>query len=218
MYNNIDTIITLANMLSKTLGKFMQITVSDTKNYILVENVIENEAVVGEALCDNERFFIENPEISQLPFVTNYKSLSHDMTKLRSSTFFYKDEEGTIEYLLSITTNVDEFLYVREILDVFTNGSPTPVINSQESRPSSIDSIPKLNMSIHDILDSVIIEGQKRYGTVVKRMTKMEKQSLIREMHSRGAFLIKGAVTETAVKLSYSEATIYRFLQKLEEE
>lgn len=218
MYTNISTIITLANMLSKTLGKFMQITVSDTKKYILVENVIENEAVVGNTICDNERFFLEDPEICQLPFVTNYKSLSHNMIKLRSSTFFFKNEEGTIEYLLSITTNVDEFLYIREILDVFTNGSSAPVINSQESNSSAIDRIPKLNMSIHDILDSIIAEGQKRYGTVVKRMTKLEKQSLIRELHSRGAFLIKGAVTETAIKLNYSEATIYRFLQKLEEE
>lgn len=218
MNNNIETIITLANMLSKTLGKFMQITVSDTQNYIFAENVIENEAVVGEAISDNERFFLKDPEISQLPFVANYKSLSHNMIKLRSSTLFFKDEEGTIEYLISITTNVDEFLYVREILDVFTNGSPAPRLNSDESRSSAIDSIPKLNMSIHDILDSIIVEGQKRYGTVVKRMTKIEKQSLIRELHSRGAFLIKGAVTETATKLNYSEATIYRFLQKLEEE
>jgi len=216
MYNNIKTIITLANMLSKTLGNFMQITVSDTQNYLFVENVIENEAVVGEAICDNERYFLEDAEIRQLPFVTNYKSLSHNMIKLRSSTFFYKDEKGTIEYLLSITTNVDQFIYVREILDVFTNGSPTPSVPTSKS--PVIDRIPKLNLSIHDIIDSTIAEGQRRYGTVLLRMTKLEKQSLIREMHSRGAFLIKGSVTEIATKLNYSEATIYRFLQKLEEE
>lgn len=218
MYNNIETILTLAKMLSKTLGKFMQITVSDTQKYIFAENVIENEAVVGEAICDNEQHFLEDFEISQLPFVANYKSLSHNMIKLRSSTFFFKDEQGKIEYMLSITTNVDEFLYVREILDIFTNGSPSPAITEHASKSPAIDQIPKLNLSIHDIIDLVITEGQKRYGTVVSRMTKLEKQSLIREMHSRGVFLIKGSVTETATKLNYSEATIYRYLQKLEEE
>ncbi|GKX28339.1 hypothetical protein SH1V18_08190 [Vallitalea longa] len=219
MYNNIETILTLANMLSKTLGKFMQITVNDTKKYIFAENVIENEAVVGEAICDNEQYFLENNEIRQLPFVANYKSLSHNMIKLRSSTIFFKDEEGNIEYMLSITTNVDKFLYVREILDIFTNGNPSPAITEEDSSKSqSIDRVPKLNLSISDIIDLVISEGQERYGTVVSRMTKLEKQSLIRELHSRGAFLIKGAVTETATKLNYSEATIYRYLQKLEEE
>lgn len=218
MYNNIETILTLAKMLSKTLGKFMQITVSDTQQYIFAENVIENEAVVGEAICDNEQYFLEDLEISQLPFVANYKSLSHNMIKLRSSTFFFKDEQGKIEYMLSITTNVDEFLYVREILDIFTNGNPSPAITTPASKSPAVDRIPKLNLSIHDIIDLVIAEGQKRYDTVVNRMTKMEKQSLISELYSRGVFLIKGAVTETATKLNYSEATIYRYLQKLEEE
>lgn len=211
MYHNIENIITLANMLSKTLGKLMQITVSDTEKYLFAENVIGDEAVVGQAISDNEKFFIQDSDLKQLPFVVNYKSLSHDLNKLRSSTYFYKDEQGNIEYMLSITTNVDEFLYIREILDVFTNGSPAPSINTP-----AIDNIPKLNMSMHDLIDTVIAEGQKRYGTVVKRMTKMEKQSLIREMHSRGAFLIKGAVNEAATKLNYSEATVYRYLQKLE--
>ncbi|MCD6323091.1 MAG: helix-turn-helix domain-containing protein [Clostridiales bacterium] len=211
MYHNIENILILANMLSKTLGKFMQVTVSDTQAYLFAENVIGNEAVVGQAISDNEKYFLDDPDLKQLPFVVNYKSLSHEMNKLRSSTYFFKNEEGNIEYLLSLTTNVDEFVYVREILDVFTNGSLTPAIKSSE-----IDHIPKLNLSIHALIDTVISEGQKRYSTVVKRMTKMEKQSLIREMYSRGAFLIKGAVNEVATKLDYSEATIYRYLQKLE--
>lgn len=210
MYHNFKNILTLANMLSKTLGKIMQITVSDTQKYLFAENVIGNEAVVGQNISDNEKFFLEDEDLRQLPFVVNYKSLSHELNKLRSSTYFFKNEDGDIEYMLSITTNVDEFIYVRDILNVFTNGSPAP------TNSPSVDRIPKLNLSIHDLIDTVISEGQKRYATIVKRMTKMEKQSLIREMHSRGAFLIKGSVNEVAVKLDYSEATVYRYLQKLE--
>ena len=211
MYHKIENILILANMLSKTLGRFMQITVSDTQTYLFAENVIGNEAVVGQDISDNEKYFLDDKDLKQLPFVVNYKSLSHEMNKLRSSTYFFKDEEGNIEYLLSLTTNVDEFIHIREIMDIFTNGKLAPVRKSLE-----IDHIPKLNLSIHDLIDTVITEGQKRYSTTVKRMTKMEKQSLIREMRSRGAFLIKGAVNEVATKLDYSEATIYRYLQKLE--
>lgn len=211
MYHNIETIISLANMLSKTLGKFMQITVSDTEKYLFVEGAIDDDTAVGHEISDNEKYFIQDPELRQLPFIINYKSLSQNLNKLRSSTYFFKDEDGHIEYMLGITTNVDEFLYVREILDVFTNGSPSPSVTTPK-----VDQIPKLNLSIHDLIDNVIVEGQDRFGTTVKRMTKSEKQSLIREMHSRGAFLIKGAVTEAAEKLNYSETTIYRYLQKLE--
>jgi len=210
MYSNINDILIIANMLSKTLGKFTQITVSDTQKYIFAENIIENEAVVGKEISDNEKYFLSDSDLSQLPFVVNYKSLSANLRKLRSSTLFFKDTDGHIEYMLSITTNVDELLHVREILDVYVNGSPAATSST------AVDSIPKLNLSIHDIIDNVIAEGQKRYDTVVQRMTKSEKESLIHEMHSRGAFLIKGAVPEVAAKLNYSEATIYRYLQKLE--
>ena len=218
MHNNLDTIIKFASMLSKTFGKLIQITVSDKEKYIFVENVIENEAFVGGTISDNERYFLEDPEISKLPFIANYKSLSHNMTKLRSSTFFFKDEKSNIEYLLSITTNVDDLIQVRGIFDIFINGHPTPTDEMSKYKSPNIDGLPKLNLSITEIIEAVVQEGQKRFGTIVKRMTRKEKESLIREIHSRGLFLIKGAVTETADKLNYSEATIYRYLQKLEEE
>ncbi len=218
MHNNLDTIIKFASMLSKTFGKLIQITVSDKEKYIFVENVIENEAFVGGTISDNERYFLEDPEISKLPFIANYKSLSHNMTKLRSSTFFFKDEKSNIEYLLSITTNVDDLIQVRGIFDIFINGHPTPTDEMSKYKSPNIDGVPKLNLSITEIIEAVVQEGQKRFGTIVKRMTRKEKESLIREIHSRGLFLIKGAVTETADKLNYSEATIYRYLQKLEEE
>lgn len=198
-------------MLSKTLGSLMQITISDTKAYLFVENVIDNGATVGEAIGDNEKFFIETPELYQLPFVVNYKSLSNNIKKLRSSTYFFKDENGIVEYILTITTSVDEFIYIRNILDIFTNGSAVSDITT-----NAVDHIPKLNMSMHYLIDDVIDEGQKKYGTTVNRMTKMEKEGLIREMQSRGTFLVKGTIPEVATKLSYSETSIYRYLQTLE--
>lgn len=218
MDNNIKTIISFANMLSKTFGKFMQITISDTQKRIFVDNVIENEAFVGGALSDNERFFLENTEIKKLPFIANYKSVSTKMTKLRSSTFFFKDKKGNIEYLFTITTNVDDFMYLRGVFDIFINGCQSSASVEEEIETAAIDNVPKLNLSINEIVDTVVNEGEKRYGAIVKRMTRKEKESIIREIHSRGIFLIKGAVTETAEKLNYSEATIYRYLQKLEGE
>jgi len=135
------------------------------------------------------------------------------MKKLRSSTFFYKDDQGRIEYLLSITTQVDEFLYLRDVIDTFVNGNRlSPALETDK-----IDQTPKLDLSARDLIDAVIVEGQKRYNTTVERMTKLEKQSLIREMRSRGVFLIKGAVNEAARKLDYSETTVYRYLQKLDQ-
>ncbi|MBE0601927.1 MAG: helix-turn-helix domain-containing protein [Firmicutes bacterium] len=212
--HNQDEIITLANMLSKNFGTWVQITVSDTDKYLFVDGAMDASIAVGNLISDSERYFIEHQEIANLPFVVNYKSLSKEMSKLRSSTYFYKDKNGGIEYLLSLTVNVNEFLHVRDIIDMFVNGSK----QAFASETAEIDQIPKIDLSAHDLIDAVIAEGQKRYGITAERMTKLEKQSIIREMHSRGVFLIKGAVTEAAAKINYSETTIYRYLQKLDKD
>lgn len=208
----LDEIISLASMLSKTLGKMALITVSDREKHLYVDGAVDTGVEAGAPLSSNERYFIDHEEIGSLPFVVNYKSLTQDLQKLRSSTFFYKDGEGRIEYMLSVTIKVDEFLYLRDVMNMFVNGSPHQSLVETDR----IDEVAKLDISAHELIEAVVFEGQKRYNVNVERMNKLEKQSLIREMRSRGVFLIKGAVTEAAKRLGYSETTVYRYLQKLE--
>ncbi|NMD37613.1 MAG: hypothetical protein GYA87_02900 [Christensenellaceae bacterium] len=207
-------ILSFADMLSKTLGEIAQITVSYNKKYLYINNPIDEMFKVGNKISDDEMFFLENEQMQRLPFIVNYKSLSPNMQKLRSSTFFFKDDKNKIEYMLSISFIVDKFIDVRSFVEYFINGSPS--INNTKH---NIDSIPKINtvdVHVEKLIENVIIEGEKKHGTTVKRMTKFEKQSLIREMHSRGIFLIKGSVAIAAEKLLYSETTIYRYIKKLE--
>lgn len=208
-------LLSFADMISKTLGDIAQITVSHNKKYIYVDNAIDDTYQVGKPISDDELFFLENEQIQTLPYVVNYKSLSKTLKKLRSSTFLFKNSENQIEYLLSITITVDRFIEVRNLLEIFVNGSYATITSSTQQ----INSIPKITSSeldIEKLIDDVISEGENKHATSVKRMTKFEKQSLIREMHSRGIFLIKGAVPIVAEKLLYSETTIYRYIKKLD--
>ncbi len=214
MFNE-KQLLLFADMLSKTLGDIAQITVSFQKHYIYVDNAIDESYQVGKPISDDELFFLENEQIQSLPYVVNYKSLSKDLKKLRSSTFLYKNEENEILYMLSVTMVVDSFIEVRNLIETFINGS-----YASKNSKLQVDSIPKISTSeldVEKLIENVITEGEKRFVTTVKRMTKYEKQSLIREMHSRGIFLIKGAVSIVAEQLSYSETTIYRYIKKLDE-
>lgn len=49
------------------------------------------------------------------------------------------------------------------------------------------------------------------------RMTASEKTGLVRILHDRGVFRMRGAVAAAASKLHCSEATIYRYLSKIED-
>ncbi len=211
--NNLKEILSLAKMLTKTMGPFYRIVVADTEKYLFVEKAMDDEVCVGTPIDNNEKFFLDNEDMKKLPFVVNYKSLSGNMRKLRSSTYFFKDESGDIQYMLTISLVVDEFIRIRNAMDVFTNGAQL-----EQELSVSIDSQPMLNIPIGTLITDVLNEGCKRFRTTIGRMNKEEKKSILREMHSRGVFLVKGAVTEVATQLDYSEATIYRFIKTMENE
>lgn len=63
------------------------------------------------------------------------------------------------------------------------------------------------------IIDPIIRE--RNYP--VTRLSFDEKMHLIEELKKQGVFLIKGAVSEAAIQLHSSEASIYRYLKKSKE-
>ncbi len=211
---NASVLLDFSRMLSATLGMMMQVTLSDTKHYLFVENAIDDDIAVGKAIHERELALFKTANLTGTPFVANYKNLSSNMNRLRASSFFFKDTETENVYILTITANVDEFVRIREIMNIFTNGV-TPKF-SEEFIEDEI--VTNRDFNIDDAIYDVIAEGEHRYSTKRIEMTTNEKHSLIREMNTRGVFLIKGAVSNVAEKLNYSEATIYRYLKKLEEE
>ncbi len=215
MENKLKQLKSFIEMLSITLGPFAEISLCDTKKYLIVENAIEKRKKVGDKISDEELYFINNKDFTKLPYVVNYKSLSSNMTKLRSSTFFIKNNEtNKIENMITITVNVDSLIDVRELINCWINGQSF----DRPTQSKEINTTPKLNLSLDDVIEEIIKEGEKRYNTTVSRMTMKEKQSLTREMFKRGVFLIKGSVSIASNKIGNSEATIYRYLKKLEKE
>ncbi len=209
---NIPVLFDLCNMLAASLGRMFQITLSDREKYIYVKHTFSSSVQVGAKIHEKEAAFLRSNSVTAFPFIANYKNLSSTMNRLRGSTFFFKDDSEQVQYMLTITANVDDFVRVREIMDAFANG------NASTSTNVYVDSEPlnTVEIGVHDVISDVIVEGERRFATKRSRMTTFEKQSLIREMRSRGVFLIKGTVGDVAEQLEYSEATIYRYLKKLE--
>ena len=52
-------------------------------------------------------------------------------------------------------------------------------------------------------------------GVPVDRLTQEEKMKVVEQLNNKGVFLLKGAVSEVARQMASSEATIYRYLSKL---
>ena len=147
-------------------------------------------------------------------YVLRFESTSVTGKKLCSNSLFIKDPHGRLVGLLCI--NFDSSRY-RElsarVMDLcgslLTPGAPSGthliVENDEHTYPSSIAG------ATASIVSSVIAD----YPVPVDRLTQDEKMEIMDALNRKGVFLLKGSVSHVARELHSSEASIYRYLGKL---
>ncbi len=214
MFNK-ENLIDMIRMLYQTMGSDTEIILSDTKSILYVENALDPKHQIDAPLPDRERYFLTNPPETAAAYVANYRSVMYGHNRIRSSTLFVRDENGQIQYMLSINTCVDPLVSMAHKLELMINGETGTVKLPPAPKPPEED-IQKVETSVAEIINGVIEEGLQRFNTTATRLTTKEKQSIMRELDKRGVFVMKGAVTEVAKALSASEVTIYRYLKQLQ--
>lgn len=70
--------------------------------------------------------------------------------------------------------------------------------------------------SLHDALDDIVRMAEREIGTAPSQWDRAEKQRVVRMLHDRGAFLLRGAVDDIAEIMGVSRITIYNYLNALE--
>ena len=70
---------------------------------------------------------------------------------------------------------------------------------------------------IKEVFEITMKSILKNRDIPVEHLKKDEKVKIVAALKEKGVFLLKGAVTEVAKQLDSSEATIYRYLNEVEE-
>jgi hypothetical protein len=71
---------------------------------------------------------------------------------------------------------------------------------------------PHLETTVHDLIEA----AEQGIGKDVTRMSREEKQQVVRFLDTRGAFLIRRAVEDVAERLGVTRFTIYNYLDREE--
>ena len=78
---------------------------------------------------------------------------------------------------------------------------------------NSISIIENISSSISEATDNAVKSSLENSFMPVDRLNQEEKIEIVRDLESKGVFMLKGAVSEVAEKLSVSEATLYRYIR-----
>lgn len=155
-------------------------------------------------------------------FICNYESVGKNKKPFRSSSYFIKDDHDEIIGMICVNVDLSDLISARSILEdqiMLTNvlkvANPEPHHVEQQKSSIDLNVLESFEDNIEDLLLSLIKGVLSECEVAPERMSSNEKIEVVRKLNEKGVFLLKGGVSEVAKHLEASEATIYRYLNKI---
>jgi predicted transcriptional regulator YheO len=206
----------MLDFLAALMGKDAEIVLHDVSHMdnsvVAIRNGHVSGREVGAPTTNLALKLIKNGKYGDSNFLANYKGLSDEGKTLRSSTYFIRDNRHKLIGMLCINIDTSRFEQFRDFLDGIVGFPEYPVGANHAEKDTVIEHFSNSVEAVaFESIDSVL----KERNISPKRMSQDEKIDVIKELNKSGVFLLKGSVSEVAVRLKVSEATIYRYLNKI---
>ncbi len=209
----------LVEFLGKVLPRNCEVALQDVRSGNNCITAIANGHISvrkeGSPLTNLAMKFINEGTWKDNDFITDYTGCTKEKKRLRSSTYFIK-ENGKLLGMLCI--NIDDSSYLELSRMLLTLGG-IPQTNQQipADQVSKVTEPESFYEDVEDITDMVISEYFNGRNMVPSdRLNQTEKTDIIRRLDENGVFMIKGAVGKVSKRLSMSDASLYRYLSKIE--
>ncbi|MFT8321929.1 MAG: PAS domain-containing protein [Bacillus sp. (in: firmicutes)] len=216
--------IKLVDFLGSVMGTHCEVVLHDVRNIensiVAIKNSQISNRKEGGPLTDLALKILKDKSYVKKDFLINYSGRTEDGNIVRSSTFFIKGSEGEVLGMLCFNMDVSYMVDARNILDSIINGLTEVSSNGlhlhghipgEKNNP-----IEGFHTTIEELTESIIIKALSETTISAERMSPDEKIDIIKQLNEQGIFLIKGSVSEVAKYLKTSEATIYRYLNKID--
>ena len=209
----------LVDFLGEVLGENAEVVLRDCRkpdhDIIAIANGHVSGRTIGAPITDFTLSILANEEWKEKDYVVNYEGKAAPDKRLRSSTYFIR-EEGKLVGQLCV--NIDMTPY-EQVMDRIRQLSGMGLM-SDGGQSGIICSGPVENFSedvIGDMMKKAVITAVgSSEAKVRERLTQKEKIEIIGELNRAGLFQLKGAVGAVAEYLYCSEASVYRYQSKIQ--
>ncbi|NNJ30966.1 helix-turn-helix transcriptional regulator [Lacrimispora defluvii] len=206
----------LTNFLGNVLSDNYEIALLDLREgkrcITAIANGQNSGRTIGAPLTDLALKIIREGIWKKEPYLLNYSGLTKDKRPLISSTFFIKEGQ---ELLGMLCLNVDTQIYQQLCQSILKLGGLSIDPPSSKIIDLPVEHTETFTNDIGDIIASAMPDYITENRIPADRLTQDEKISIVKQLNEKGVFMIKGAVSEAALKLNCSDATIYRYLSKI---
>ncbi|SDD60836.1 helix-turn-helix transcriptional regulator [Sporomusa acidovorans] len=213
----LETYIPLVNFIADIIGPHCEVLlhdVADVQNSVIaIRNGYMSGRQLGCPLTDFGLELLEKKAYLNQNAVVNYLSRTASGEKLRSSTYFIKDENNELIGMLCVNILLSpDSTVVKNLADKLMNALLVNNLPANSAVAEEEKVVESLQSSIENVVDSAIEKIIGQYDMPVERMSSDEKIAIVQNLNANGIFKIKGAITKVASTLQTSESTIYRYL------
>ena len=127
---------------------------------------------------------------------------------LKSSTVFIRNNQKKIIGCICINYDITVHSMFHKVMDEFC----TTVDLDKEKSEKDIETF---TSDVNEVLENIIQEAIEKIGKPISLMQKEDKLIVVKIADEKGAFLIKGAITQIAKEINVSRFTIYNYLEEI---
>lgn len=229
MNSKLENYVSFISFFSKAIGPDYELYLVDTRGDNYKKISLEYGRISGENLGKDLPAVIKNTldkkEYQHTDYIVNRTSYSKTGKALRTSLFFIKSDEGDLEGIMCI--NLDDSRYEELGKKIMHLCHPDEYIEERISSVSLIDNIDEgtldhINqgekMTMEDTIMSMIDLELKEALIPVERLNPDEKVQIVKNLDSKGFFMLKGAVNILSKVLDMSQASVYRYINMARDE
>ena len=212
MRHTLDFLKQLAHGLAIQFGSSCEIAIHDLKTKDLEKSIvyIENGHVSNRQTGDGPSGIVLETlqsDPSTIHDKLSYLTKTEDGRILKSSTFYIRDDDGSISYIFSLNYDITAFTAASTAIQ--------SLIAKKDNLPDLTGDSPRqITHNVNELLDLLIEQAVAKVGKPVAMMNKDDKVAVVQYLDHAGAFLITKSGDKVSSYLGISKFTLYSYMGK----
>ena len=212
MRHTLDFLKQLAHGLAIQFGSSCEIAIHDLKTKDLEKSIvyIENGHVSNRQTGDGPSGIVLETlqsDPSTIHDKLSYLTKTEDGRILKSSTFYIRDDDGSISYIFSLNYDITAFTAASTAIQ--------SLIATKDNLPDLTGDSPRqITHNVNELLDLLIEQAVAKVGKPVAMMNKDDKVAVVQYLDHAGAFLITKSGDKVSSYLGISKFTPYSYMGK----
>lgn len=212
MRHTLDFLKQLAHGLAIQFGSSCEIAIHDLKTKDLEKSIvyIENGHVSNRQTGDGPSGIVLETlqsDPSTIHDKLSYLTKTEDGRILKSSTFYIRDDDGSISYIFSLNYDITAFTAASTAIQ--------SLIATKDNPPDLTGDSPRqITHNVNELLDLLIEQAVAKVGKPVAMMNKDDKVAVVQYLDHAGAFLITKSGDKVSSYLGISKFTLYSYMGK----